>query len=195
MPFLLFIGRFLLKRYLRDYFSLLLVAGTVSGLDQLTKAIVRAQLPLQRIWVPWPWLEPYARIVNWKNTGAAFGMLPGLSDIFTILPFIVALAILYYYPQVPRGDWTLRLAMGLQMGGALGNWIDRLNIGYVTDFISIGNFPVFNVADASISIGVAILIISVWIRERYQDKHDEVAEGESSVERSSESIREEIVSE
>jgi signal peptidase II len=56
--------------------------------------------------------------------------------------------------------------MGLQLGGALGNLIDRLTQGYVTDFISVGTFPVFNVADASISIGVAILILGMWIKER-----------------------------
>lgn len=184
-----------MKKYIRSYFPLLLIAGTVVGLDQLTKSIVRTQLPLQRIWVPWHWLAPYARIVNWKNTGAAFGMLPGFGDIFSVLAVIVALAILYYYPQVPREDWILRLAMGLQLGGALGNLVDRVTIGYVTDFISLGNFPVFNVADASISIGTAILIIGVWIRERYQDKLDESKDEGASTEHPSESIREEIVSE
>ena len=56
--------------------------------------------------------------------------------------------------------------MGLQLGGAIGNLIDRISSGYVTDFISIGTFPVFNVADASISIGVAILILGMWVKER-----------------------------
>lgn len=184
-----------MKSYLRAYFPLLLIAGTVVGLDQLTKSIVRAQLPFQSIWVPWHWLAPYARIVNWTNTGAAFGMLPGFGDIFSVLALIVAIAILYYYPQIPQGDWILRLAMGLQMGGAVGNLIDRLTIGHVTDFISLGNFPVFNVADASISIGTAILVIGVWIRERDQVEPNEEIEGESPEEPPSESIREEIVGE
>jgi signal peptidase II len=90
-----------------------------------------------------------------------------MSLVFTVLAFIVAGVIIYYFPQVPRDEWLIRLAMGLQMGGALGNLIDRLTQdGTVTDFISVGNFPVFNIADASISVGVAILFFGMWHRER-----------------------------
>jgi len=142
------------------------MASFVIVIDQVSKALVRAQLELGAIWLPWDWLEPYARIVHWKNTGAAFGMLQSFGDVFTVLAIVVAIAILYYFPQVPSGDWPLRLAMGLQFGGAVGNLIDRLRIGWVTDFISVGSFPVFNVADASISIGVAVLLIGVWLKER-----------------------------
>ena len=56
----------------------------------------------------------------------------------------------------------------MQFGGAVGNLIDRLTIGFVTDFISVGNFPVFNIADSSISIGVVVLIGGMWIMERKQ---------------------------
>jgi signal peptidase II len=155
-----------LKKHLENYAFLWMIAGIIVALDQSTKALVRANLAIEEFWAPWDWLEPYARIVHWKNTGAAFGMLPGFSDVFTVLAIIVSLAILYYFPQVPREDWPLRLAMGLQLGGALGNLIDRVTIGYVVDFVSVGNFPVFNVADASISTGVAVLILGVWIKER-----------------------------
>jgi signal peptidase II len=89
-----------------------------------------------------------------------------MNMVFTVLSFIVVGVIIYYYPRVPREDWLIRLAMSLQLGGALGNLIDRLNQGYVTDFISMINFPVFNIADASISIGVAILFFALWQRER-----------------------------
>lgn len=155
-------------RRIWDYFVLFLVAGGVIALDQWTKTLVRTHLQFGEVWSPYKWLEPYARIVHWKNTGAAFGMLPGFSDLFTILAFVVAIAILYYYPQIPRQERLLRLALGLQMGGAVGNLIDRLTIGSVTDFISIGTFPVFNVADASISTGVAVLVLGVWLKERNQ---------------------------
>jgi signal peptidase II len=69
---------------------------------------------------------------------------------------------------VPREDWLLRLAMVLQFGGAMGNLIDRLTIGWVTDFISIWIIPVFNVADFCITTGVVLLLISVWLNERKQ---------------------------
>jgi signal peptidase II len=157
----------LLRRFW-DYLILCLVAGGVIALDQWTKSLVRARLQFGEIWTPYQWLEPYARIVHWKNTGAAFGMLPGFSDLFTILAIVVAVAILYYLPQIPQQDWLLRLALGLQLGGAVGNLIDRLTIGSVTDFISIGSFPVFNIADASISTGVVVLLLGIWWKERQQ---------------------------
>lgn len=161
-----------MKKYFRDYVFLLSIAGVIVLLDQWTKYLVRTNLMFQEIWSPWYWLAPYARIVHWKNSGAAFGMLQGFSDVFTILAIIVSLVILFYFPQVPHKDWTLRLAMGLQLGGALGNLVDRLTQGYVTDFISIYTFPVFNIADASISTGVVILILGVWLQERHQKPGD-----------------------
>jgi len=155
-----------LKKFARDYLVLVLISGFVIVLDQLTKAWVRQNLALSEMWSPWPWLTPYARIVHWYNTGVVFGLFQGKGDFFTILAVVVAIAILYYYPRVPASDWTLRLAMGLQLGGALGNAIDRLWIGHVTDFISVGSFPVFNIADSSITVGVIILLIGVYLQER-----------------------------
>ncbi len=157
-----------LKKYFLDYTYLFIFAGTIVALDQLTKYLVRTHLAFGDIWAPWPWLIPYARIVHWNNTGAAFGMLQNFGNVFTVLAFLVALVILYYFPQVSRQDWALRLALGLQLAGALGNLVDRLTVGTVTDFISVGNFAVFNIADASISIGVAILILGMWLKEREQ---------------------------
>jgi signal peptidase II len=111
-------------------------------------------------------MAPYARIVHWNNTGAAFGIFQSGGMVFTVVAFVVAAAIIYYYPRIPSGQLPLRLALGLQLGGAVGNLIDRLTNGTVTDFISIGSFPVFNLADASISTGVAILVAAMWIEER-----------------------------
>jgi len=157
-----------LNRLFREYVSLFLTAGLVVGLDQWTKWLVRVNLPFQGTWLPdeLGWLSPYARIVHWYNSGAAFGMFQEAGSVFTVLAFLVIGAILYYYPRVESGDWPLRLAMGLQLGGALGNLVDRLMLGKVTDFISIGTFPVFNIADASISVGVVVLLFSVWLKEQ-----------------------------
>ncbi|NJN79564.1 MAG: signal peptidase II [Anaerolineales bacterium] len=152
----------------KDYLILFGVAGFVIGLDQWTKQLVRENIAFGGQWLPeWlSWISPYARFVHWENSGAAFGMFQDGNQIFKILAFIVIGAIIYYYPQVENEDWTLKLAMGLQLGGASGNLIDRLMMDKVTDFISIGTFPVFNVADASISIGVVVLLLGVWIKER-----------------------------
>ena len=156
-----------LKRIIRDYLFLALMGGVIVFLDQWSKAFVRSSLALGESWAPWPWLLPYARIVHWYNTGVAFGLFQGKSQIFAVLAVLVAIAIIYYFPRVPANDWTLRIAMGLQLGGALGNLYDRIfNVGEVTDFISVGNFPVFNVADASISVGVLVLLLGIWMQDR-----------------------------
>ena len=169
-----------MKKYFWDYIILLAPTSIIVLLDQWTKQLVRTWVPFGQSWSPWPWLEPYARIVHWQNTGAAFGMLQNFGLVFTILAFIVAMAILYYYPRVPRNEWAMRLAMTLQLSGAVGNLIDRLTQGTVTDFISVGNFAVFNVADASISVGTAILVLAVWISERKQKKLAETSQEQTS---------------
>ena len=163
--------RIFLKRIIKDYGFLIATAGIIVILDQLTKEMVRANLPYEAIWAPWDWMTPYARIVHWYNSGVAFGMFQGKGDIFKILAFVVSIAIIYYFPRIPREDWILRLAMGMQLGGALGNFIDRLRFNnQVTDFISVGSFPVFNVADACISIGVGVLLLGVFIQDMKKKK-------------------------
>lgn len=162
-----------MKILIEKYSLMFGIAGVLVALDQWTKWLVRESLPLGATWLPdsLEWLSPYARIVHWHNTGAAFGMFQGGSMVFTVLAFIVIGAIIYYFPQVEKSDWSLRVAMSMQLGGALGNLTDRLiNDGRVTDFLSVGTFPVFNVADASISVGTVILLLGVYLQERAAKK-------------------------
>ena len=161
-----------IRKHLINYLVLLGIAGAVVGLDQWTKFVVRSKLEIGEEWFPLPEIAPFLRVVHWKNTGAAFGLLPQASVIFTVIAILVSLAILYYWPRIPSNQVGLRVALALQLGGALGNLISRLSIGIVTDWIAVGDFPVFNVADSSISIGVAILVIATWIDERKRVKGD-----------------------
>ncbi len=157
--------------FLKKYSLLFGIGLIVVILDQWTKSLVRTYLPFGSVWSPWDWLMPYARVVHWNNTGAAFGMFQGFAFIFTILAVLVAIAIVYYFPRVSPEDWPLRIAMGLQLGGAMGNLIDRLaHSGQVTDFISVGSFAVFNIADASITVGVVVLLIGIWTKDWIQRK-------------------------
>lgn len=154
---------------IRLYTPLVLIASSIIALDQWTKWLVRTYIPFGGRWLPegWEGLMDYARIVHWTNTGVAFGMFQGAGYLFAGLAVLVAILIFYYYPQVEQSDWWLRLAMGMQLAGALGNLIDRLRQnGAVTDFVSVGTFPVWNVADASITMGVVVLIIGLWWKER-----------------------------
>jgi signal peptidase II len=166
-----------IKDHLSDYLVLFLIGAVMIGLDQWTKALVRAKIPLGTDWLPnsMAWLMPYARIRHWYNTGAAFGIFQNGNLVFTIVAIIVILLILYYFPRTERNDLWLRVAMALQFAGAAGNLIDRLAFAHVTDFISVGSFAIFNVADASISVGVAVLLVGVWIRERAEKKRAAVA--------------------
>jgi len=161
------------KRFFEKYAYMFVIASLIVALDQWTKSLVRDNLVLGATWLPesFEWLSPYARIVHWYNTGAAFGMFQNGSMIFMALAFIVICAIIYYFPQVDKHDWSLRLAMSMQLAGASGNLIDRLMYdGKVTDFISVGTFPVFNVADASISVGTVVLLLGVYLQERAAHK-------------------------
>lgn len=170
------------KKLLLDYAFLFGIGGGIILLDQWTKSFVRATIPLGTDWLPekMSWLMPYARFRHWYNTGAAFGLFKDGNPIFTTLAIIVCVAIIYYFPRVERKDWWLRLALSMQFAGAVGNLVDRLLLKHVTDFISVGNFAVFNVADSSISVGVAILALGVMIKERQLKKQTQMVDEKKS---------------
>ncbi len=161
-----------LREYWKDYVLLILLSTVIIFFDQWTKYLVRKFVPLGGDWLPkgLEWLHPYARVRYWYNSGAAFGFFQNGNLIFMILAVIVICLILYYYPRISRQDWWLRMAMILQISGAAGNLIDRIKFSHVTDFISVGTFAIFNIADASISVGSVILVLGVWIKERSEKK-------------------------
>ena len=148
-----------LNQYLPDYSYLAALAGLIVIVDQLTKGMVRIGLGFSQVWTPFPQLAEFFRIVHWRNTGAAFGIFQNGNAVFMVLGIFVTLAIINFYPIIPRQDHWLRAALALQLGGALGNLIDRIFQGHVTDFFSFMTFPVFNIADASISIGVVLILV------------------------------------
>ncbi|RLD03856.1 MAG: signal peptidase II [Chloroflexi bacterium] len=173
----------------RNYLTLFTIAGIIVALDQWTKNLIRVNIPFGGTWLPegWEALAPYARVVHWKNTGAAFGMFQEGALIFTVLAFVVIAGILWFYRQIEPSDWFLRLALAMQLAGALGNLIDRLLFdGVVTDWISVGNFAVFNIADASITVGTGIMLLGVWIMEK-REKGEQAENTRDSEELESES--------
>lgn len=161
-----------MKKTIRDYAILIFTGLIIVILDQFTKNLVRQNLDYSQIWYPpgMDWLYPHAYVVHWYNKGAAFGMFQDGSMVFTVLAVIISILIIIYFPRVAKEDWPLRLALGLQLGGAIGNLIDRITVGHVTDFIAISEFPVFNVADSAITMGVIVLIIGMWINEKEKEK-------------------------
>lgn len=145
---------------------MVLIPAVIIFLDQWTKSWVRANLAMGETYMPWKWLEGFATITHWYNRGVAFGMFQGGGTIFILLPIIIILGILIYFSKVEKRDWLVDLALSFELGGAIGNFIDRVRLGHVTDLISVGKFPVFNVADSFITVGVILLILGVWLEDR-----------------------------
>ena len=142
-----------LRLWSRDRVVIPTVAAVI-GLDQLTKYLITVFLPFRQSWPA----EGFLRLTHATNSGTAFGLLPN-QTVFLIGASIVAIGfLLYFYRTQALTNPTLRLAIGLQLGGAFGNLIDRLRSGSVVDFIDVGPWPIFNLADSSIVVGVAILI-------------------------------------
>jgi len=151
---------------IKRYLFLFSMAGLVVALDQLSKASVRAHLALGESWNPFPALSPFINITHWQNNGAAFGLFQTGGNLFMIVAVLVSGIIIYYYGQTPPGNGLVRLALSLQLGGAIGNLIDRLLRGPVTDFIHVTDFPIFNLADSSISVGVALLAVTILLERK-----------------------------
>lgn len=151
-----------------SFLMLIGIGLLVLALDQLTKAWVVAGIPEGSWWSPLPgqaWR--IFRFTHTTNSGAAFGIFPNQGSFFMLVAVVVVIAILIYHRNLPAGNWLMRLSLGLQLGGAVGNLIDRVRYGYVIDFIDIGFWPIFNLADASIVIGVGLLAYSLWHEERH----------------------------
>jgi len=136
--------------------AVLLIGALVVALDQATKALIRAWLAPAESW-PRGW--ELIRISNVENTGAAFGILQGAGGFLVVTSVVAVVAVLAFLFWAPPHSRTYRAALALILGGAVGNLIDRVTRGSVTDFIDPTHYPAFNVADSSIVIGVGLLVL------------------------------------
>ena len=150
---------------IRSLVILPLVAGLSVLADQVSKYVVRANLRPGQSMELTPWLGSVFQVTYVTNSGAAFGLFQGWSSVFIVIAIVVIVALVWYYLQLSDGEWLVQLALGLQLGGAVGNLIDRLRFGgSVVDFIDLNfwplqNWPVFNIADSSIVVGVSVLTL------------------------------------
>ncbi|MCB9110527.1 MAG: signal peptidase II [Anaerolineales bacterium] len=164
------------------FLTFFLVAACIVGLDQWTKWLVRRDIPMNTSWLPdsLEWLSPYARVFHIQNRGASFGMFQNGNIFFIVLSLAVVTGIVYYVSHMEHSSMWMWVAAGLYLGGAVGNLIDRVTIGAVTDFVSVGTFYIFNVADASINVSVALLLILFWLHEREPSKPLEATDAEEN---------------
>lgn len=155
-------------RFKLGWWVLPLVAVLVLAIDQYTKALVVSNLTLYESWAPIPALVGRFDIHFVTNTGAAFGLFQNGSLIFAIVATAVSIVILVYSRFLPAGQWLVRLSLGLQLGGAVGNLIDRVRLGYVVDFIDVHFWPVFNIADSAVVCGVALLAFLLLREDQFE---------------------------
>lgn len=139
---------------------LFITAAIVIIIDQISKHLISSLMQEgQSITL----INNFLYITYIRNPGAAFGLFPYQTAFFIIITLVVAALILYYYRILSEDHRWLRFSLALQLGGALGNLIDRIRGGYVIDFINFTVWPpVFNLADSAIVIGIGIFLIAFW---------------------------------
>ncbi len=148
------------------------VAGVVFVLDRITKIAVETNLEVGRsVDVIGEWV----RISHVTNSGAAFGLLPERTTFLSILSVVAVFAIVYYYRRLAANSLLVSATLGMQLGGAIGNLVDRVSQGYVVDFVDVGipggvRFWSFNVADSSIVVGIIAVTVLLWWKERRQTR-------------------------
>ena len=152
-------------RRLRSLLAPALIAVVVIIIDQWAKAMV------VRTW-PEPQTGEFQILGRWlaltyiRNDGVAFGLFQGIPQFFTITSLVISAGAIYYYLRYVRErDLWATITLGLIVGGAIGNVIDRVRFGYVVDFVKTfdGRFPVFNVADSAVCIGVALMALRMFL--------------------------------
>lgn len=149
------------------------IALVIIAADQFTKWLVLKNMELgERI----PVFEPYLAWLSHRNRGAAWGMLEGQMWLFGIITVAVIIGILYYFHKHAQGQPMFQISLMVILGGAIGNFIDRMLRGEVVDFVDVlipginYHFPIFNIADAALTIGVILMIIFVIYDEKQEKK-------------------------
>lgn len=142
-------------------------------LDQWTKELIVKNMELgERISVWDPWFG----ILSHRNRGAAWGMLEGQMWLFSLVTVAVIIAIIYFNHTEAKGKPLFHVSLMLLLGGAVGNFIDRLFRGEVVDFVDVFipvinyHFPIFNIADAALTIAVVMLFITIILEEKKDKK-------------------------
>ncbi|MEK4761618.1 signal peptidase II [Viridibacillus sp. FSL E2-0187] len=149
------------------------LAAFVVIIDQLSKWSIVKNMQLGENIMLW---DPYFGLLSHRNRGAAWGMLQGQFWLFAIVTVAVIIGILYYFHKEAKGKPLFQVSLMFILGGAIGNFIDRVFRGEVVDFVNVlipvinYDFPIFNIADAALSIGVVMLIIYMLFEEKLNQK-------------------------
>jgi len=160
----------------------MLVALLIVVLDQVIKSLVDRAMSLHESRVV---VDGFLRLTYLHNRGGAFGILsesefPYQSLLFTLVSLAALAAIMVYAWRLPQGSVLPRMALALIMGGAIGNLLDRVRLGYVRDFVDVfwgaHHWPAFNLADSAISVGVALLVLDMLRNPQGDGAESQVAD-------------------
>ena len=151
----------LLRRYSSEI-AFFIAALLVVIIDQVSKHFIRTGLTLGQKMPE----EGFFQITYSVNTGGVFGLFADQAFLITIIAAVGIIAILIYSRYPAFNGLLVRISLGLILGGAVGNLIDRIRFGWVTDFIDIGGWPVFNLGDSAIVIGVILILYHFIFRAR-----------------------------
>lgn len=157
-----------MKNYRKIYFPL--AAVVLIALDQLSKLWIVNHIPLNTIH---KFLPGIFSLTYLRNYGAAFSILQNQQWFFTVITFAVVGAACYFFIKNLQGNFWLLFGLLLIISGGLGNFIDRVRLGYVVDMVHLDfmNFAIFNVADSYLTVGVIILFITLWKEEENGINH------------------------
>lgn len=141
----------------RHHLQFSLILALIVALDQASKVIIRNTVNVGER----EDLLPFFALSHVTNDGGAFGLFGGANSFLAVSAFVALAVIILYYLFPPRDHWLVRTGLALIAGGAIGNLLDRVYQGHVTDFLDFSHFPAFNVADAAINVGVAGVILAI----------------------------------
>jgi signal peptidase II len=141
------------------------IAAAVVIVDRITKIYVERHFGVP--YGPRQIIDHLLFLTVTRNAGAAFGIFQNFTLGFLVISTLVMIGILIYYWRLPASDWSGRLGLALVFGGAIANAYDRAVKGSVVDFIQVPHWPIFNVADSAVSVGVALLLLGTfWANRR-----------------------------
>jgi signal peptidase II len=141
------------------YITVFSIALIIILVDQITKFLIKSNFQLNQTF---PIIKDIFHLTYIQNFGAGFGILQQQQWILIFISIIVVGVIFYYFDRVKEKEKLLQILIGFILGGTIGNLIDRIAYGFVIDFIDFRIWPIFNVADSFVTIGVIGLIVYLW---------------------------------
>jgi signal peptidase II len=163
------------KPWFADRFVWALFVGALA-LDQVVKVIVESSLARGESWP----VDGFLRFTYARNSGTAFGLFQDQGILLTVISFAALGGMLFYFRSAPINSRLVKIAIGIMIGGAVGNLVDRIRLGYVVDFIDVGRWPIFNLADSFITVGITLLAVITFVWPEKIEGHGRKRESQGS---------------